>query len=171
MIVDDESDIAKIMARALRMKGLQVVVFTDPVKALEEFKKNNSNDDDHNYDDNNIKDHNFSNNNNNNDRRRNNSSNNNNKKKKTYSLILSDIRMPVLNGYDLVKEMKAIDPKVRAILMSAFEYNVKGLSGYNTTTITSSIGIADSFIEKPVSMAKVQEIVLDTIRRSFPSST
>jgi CheY-like chemotaxis protein len=164
MVVDDEPDIAKVMGKALSMKGLHVEVFTDPVKALEEFKKNNNNNDDNN----NNKDHNFNNNNNNNkDKQR----GNNNKKKKTYSLILSDIRMPVLNGYDLVKEMKAIDPKVRAILMSAFEYNVKGLSGYNTTTITSSIGIADSFIEKPVSMAKVQEIVLDTIRRSFPSFT
>ena len=39
MVVDDEADIAKILGKALHLKGLNVETFTDPVKALEEFKK------------------------------------------------------------------------------------------------------------------------------------
>jgi len=42
---------------------------------------------------------------------------------KTCSLILSDIRMPGINGYELVKEAKEIDKQIKVILMSAFEIN------------------------------------------------
>jgi YesN/AraC family two-component response regulator len=44
---------------------------------------------------------------------------------KTCSLILSDIRMPGMNGYEFVKKAKEIDKQVEVILMSAFEINDK----------------------------------------------
>ena len=34
-------------------------------------------------------------------------------------LVLSDIRMPGINGYEFVMEVKKINPKVKVILMSA----------------------------------------------------
>jgi DNA-binding NtrC family response regulator len=36
-------------------------------------------------------------------------------------LVLSDIRMPQMNGYELANRIKALQPKVKVILMSAFE--------------------------------------------------
>ena len=39
------------------------------------------------------------------------------------SLILSDIRMPGMNGYEFVKKAKEIDKQVKIVLMSAFEIN------------------------------------------------
>ena len=36
-------------------------------------------------------------------------------------LVLSDIRMPQMNGYELANSLKALQPKVKIILMSAFE--------------------------------------------------
>jgi YesN/AraC family two-component response regulator len=39
----------------------------------------------------------------------------------TCSIILSDIRMPGMNGYEFVKKAKEIDKQVKVVLMSAFE--------------------------------------------------
>jgi YesN/AraC family two-component response regulator len=44
---------------------------------------------------------------------------------KDYSLIISDIRMPTMNGLEFVREARKINPKVRVVLMTAFEINDK----------------------------------------------
>jgi DNA-binding NtrC family response regulator len=36
-------------------------------------------------------------------------------------IVISDIRMPGMNGYEFVKQVKKIDPQVKIILMSSFE--------------------------------------------------
>lgn len=38
-----------------------------------------------------------------------------------FGLLILDIRMPVMNGFDLFNKMKAIDSKVPACLITAFE--------------------------------------------------
>jgi CheY-like chemotaxis protein len=38
-----------------------------------------------------------------------------------YSLIVSDIRMPVMNGFEFVRKARKINPKVKILLMTAFE--------------------------------------------------
>ncbi|MFL6398841.1 MAG: response regulator [Nitrososphaeraceae archaeon] len=47
-----------------------------------------------------------------------------------YILVLSDIRMPSMNGYEFVKQVKKINPKVKVILMSAFEIASKSFQIY-----------------------------------------
>ena len=44
---------------------------------------------------------------------------------KDYSLIISDIRMPIMNGFQFVSEARKINPKVKILLMTAFEINDK----------------------------------------------
>jgi CheY-like chemotaxis protein len=44
---------------------------------------------------------------------------------KDYSLIVSDIRMPTMNGFEFVREARKIDPKVKILLMTAFEIDDK----------------------------------------------
>lgn len=39
-----------------------------------------------------------------------------------YALIISDLRMPGLNGLELLKKVKTLNPKVRTILMSAYNF-------------------------------------------------
>jgi CheY-like chemotaxis protein len=38
-------------------------------------------------------------------------------------LVLSDIRMRKLNGYELVKKIKAIRPQTKVVFMTALEFN------------------------------------------------
>jgi DNA-binding NtrC family response regulator len=40
---------------------------------------------------------------------------------KKYYMVLVDIRMPKINGYQLINEIKCIDPSIRTILMSAYD--------------------------------------------------
>jgi YesN/AraC family two-component response regulator len=42
---------------------------------------------------------------------------------KNYSLIISDVRMPTMNGFEFVKKVREIVPSVKVILMSAFDIN------------------------------------------------
>jgi DNA-binding NtrC family response regulator len=42
---------------------------------------------------------------------------------KDYVMVLSDIRMPGINGYELIRKAKEIDKQVKVVLMSAFEIN------------------------------------------------
>jgi CheY-like chemotaxis protein len=44
---------------------------------------------------------------------------------KDYSIIISDIRMPTMNGFEFVREARKIDPKVKILLMTAFEIDDK----------------------------------------------
>lgn len=39
------------------------------------------------------------------------------------SLVLTDIRMPQTNGYELVKKIRNLEAEVRILLISAFEIN------------------------------------------------
>ena len=38
-----------------------------------------------------------------------------------YHIILSDVRMPGMNGFEFVKMLKEINPKVIVLFMSAFD--------------------------------------------------
>jgi YesN/AraC family two-component response regulator len=61
-------------------------------------------------------------------------------------LVLCDIRMPKMNGYELVKKIKILQPKTKVILMSAFEINDLDFSKQ-----LPSVKI-DAFLSKPVSL-------------------
>jgi response regulator RpfG family c-di-GMP phosphodiesterase len=61
-------------------------------------------------------------------------------------LVLSDIRMPQMNGYEFANRIKALQPKVKVILMSSFEIREVEFS-----KLFHSVKI-DSLISKPISM-------------------
>ncbi|MFL6325960.1 MAG: response regulator [Nitrososphaeraceae archaeon] len=46
---------------------------------------------------------------------------------KDHHIVISDIRMPGMNGYELVKQVRKIDPQVKIILMSSFEIDDNNL--------------------------------------------
>lgn len=81
MLLDDEIDIVTLFTLALKDQGFHVDGFTEPLLALEHFRKNFG----------------------------------------KYALVVSDLRMPVMNGCEFVKQIKEIKPQVKVFFISAFE--------------------------------------------------
>lgn len=70
-----------------------------------------------------------------------------------FALVLSDIRMPGMNGFEFIRRIRQINPTIKALLMFAFEFNNNERS--------SALGsiIVDDFVQKPVSPRKLTSIV------------
>jgi len=77
---------------------------------------------------------------------------------KQYSLVISDLRMPEINGYELVKRVKEIKPEVKVFFMTAFEIN-----DIEFRRLLPSV-IIDEFIQKPVTMNQLTTLVKKYIR-------
>jgi DNA-binding NtrC family response regulator len=71
----------------------------------------------------------------------------------SYGLVLADVRMPAMNGFELVKKIKSMHPTIKLLLMSAFEFNDRDLS-----KVLNSIKI-DGYIQKPVSTKQLINII------------
>jgi len=78
--------------------------------------------------------------------------------KENYALVISDLRMPGLNGLELLKKVKTSNPKVRTILMSAYNFEEEELYQQYMKE-----GVIDSTIEKPVTMNKLYQRVRDQL--------
>ena len=67
-----------------------------------------------------------------------------------YRVVITDYRMPEMTGIELLEKMKAINPAVIRILMSAFEVNDQ---------LFQECDCVDKFLQKPISMIKLIEEV------------
>ncbi len=74
--------------------------------------------------------------------------------KQNYALVISDLRMPGLNGLELLKKVKTSNPKVRTILMSAYNFEEEEL--YQSYMIEAVI---NSTIGKPVTINRLYQTV------------
>lgn len=78
--------------------------------------------------------------------------------KKDYALVISDLRMPNLNGLDLLSKIKMINPNVRTILVSAYEVKEdKIFQKYMKD------GTIDLFIEKPIPIDWLRQKVREQV--------
>jgi len=118
LVLDDESDIVRIVERFLQGLGFRVSAFTDPVVALE-YLHSHSND--------------------------------------CCSIVISDIRMPGMNGYEFAKKVKGIKPQGKIILMSAFEINDMDFS-----KVLPDIKI-DAFLQKPFSIRELKSMIIEKV--------
>jgi DNA-binding NtrC family response regulator len=120
-VVDDDFSTTRLFHEALseNIDSVNVVSFTDPVRALEHFTDN----------------------------------------KDDYALVIADLRMPNLNGLELLKKVKTSNRNVRTILMSAynFEEDILFLKYMEE-------GIIDSTIDKPVTMNRLYQRVRDELQ-------
>lgn len=71
-----------------------------------------------------------------------------------YRLILSDYRMPKLNGYELCNKLTGLNPELKVILMSA----------YDTLEYDPSKFM---LIKKPILIAQLLQIVRDILAKKY----
>jgi two-component system, OmpR family, response regulator ChvI len=85
MIVDDELDLSLLLKTLLEENNFKVDWYTDPVLALNKFKRN------------------------------------------FYDLLLLDIKMPKMNGFELYRELKKIEKRIKVCFLTAltelYEYD------------------------------------------------
>ena len=77
-----------------------------------------------------------------------------------YALVISDLKMPALNGLELLKKIKNINPKIRTILMSAYNFEEDP-----TYIEYMKDGVIDSSIEKPVTIQRLCQRVIEELNR------
>ena len=78
--------------------------------------------------------------------------------KNEYVLVISDLRMPNLDGLELVKVIKDLNPLVRTILMTAFATKDDLFQDYARQEIINN------FLLKPVLLADLYEQVTKELR-------
>lgn len=75
-----------------------------------------------------------------------------------YALVISDMRMPLMTGLELLKKVKELNPNVRTMLLSAFDLQDNAdLQKYLND------GVIDSFVEKPITINRLCQKVRDEI--------
>ena len=75
----------------------------------------------------------------------------------SYSLLLSDMRMPGLSGIQLSKKVKEINPNVKVVLMTAFEIRDEEFSKVFPSTQV------DGFLQKPIGIKELTDKILSLI--------
>lgn len=77
---------------------------------------------------------------------------------KAYQVVVSDIRMPAMNGFELSRQIRTLNPDIKIILMTSFEINSNELQ-----TVMPSLQI-DGLIKKPVTLQKFRTIIEKTAK-------
>jgi two-component SAPR family response regulator len=77
-----------------------------------------------------------------------------------YFLVISDIRMPGLNGFEFTEYIHKIKPGIKVILMSAFDIKDDSLLSMKLKYNNNISGM----IQKPISPKKLAKIVAETNR-------
>jgi DNA-binding NtrC family response regulator len=75
------------------------------------------------------------------------------KKIQEYGLILSDYRMPNLNGHELCTKLTQLNPELAVILMSAYDMIECDISKF-------------TIVKKPILMAQLLQIVRNSLARN-----
>jgi DNA-binding response OmpR family regulator len=71
-----------------------------------------------------------------------------------YDLVLSDLRMPGMSGFQFLNKIKLTKPQIKVILMSAFDMT----DDFDFSTYSKSYEI-DGYIQKPISIRKLNGLI------------
>jgi DNA-binding NtrC family response regulator len=84
--------------------------------------------------------------------------------KKNYALVISDLRLPNLNGLELLKKVKQLNPSVRTILTSAYEVDDDQVfQNYMKQ------GIINLFVKKPIGLPELCQEVANQVQDHQPT--
>ena len=70
--------------------------------------------------------------------------------KKSYDLALLDIKMPKMNGYELGKEIRKVDDKVKVCFVTAFD--IQKEDEEDLKDVATSLNQKPAIIRKPISI-------------------
>jgi two-component system response regulator ChvI len=76
--------------------------------------------------------------------------------KENYSLVISGLKMPNLNGLEFLKKIKRLNEKVRTMLISAYDIENDVVFQHYL-----ELGIIDSFIAKRITISRLCQKVRD----------
>jgi two-component system cell cycle sensor histidine kinase/response regulator CckA len=76
-----------------------------------------------------------------------------------YCMVITDIRMPEMNGFEFARSVSRVKPEIKVLLMTAFDNNDDTLLDMNVKYNTNISGI----IQKPVSSAKLTRMIVSQI--------
>jgi two-component system sensor histidine kinase/response regulator len=76
-----------------------------------------------------------------------------------YCLVIVDIRMPEMNGFEFARSVSRVKPEIKILLMTAFDYDDTLV---NMNIKYSNIG---GIIQKPVSSAKLARMTMAQINK------
>ena len=74
----------------------------------------------------------------------------------SYDLLLLDIKMPEMNGFELYEQIKKLDNKVKVCFISAFDVDYTAL-GEQFPSLEKDCLIPKNIIRKPIEVSKLIE--------------
>ncbi|MCI0560721.1 MAG: response regulator [Nitrososphaera sp.] len=77
-------------------------------------------------------------------------------------VLVSDVRMPHMTGFQLIRRVKDLKPDMKVVLMTAFEVNMKEFESVFTSTTV------DNVIRKPFPPSKLAEILKSIYQSESP---
>ena len=80
--------------------------------------------------------------------------------KQHYNLIILDINLPIINGYDLCKEIRKTDSKTPIIMLTAYGTSDNKIAGFDAG--------ADDYVVKPFELRELVARINVFLRRSQP---
>ena len=120
LLVDDEPDVCMVYQIVLEDAGFECIAYTDPVKALQQFRPN------------------------------------------YYDLILLDIKMPVLNGFELCKKIIELDRTVHIVFITASEEYYEKFRSQHLPELGKI-----NYIQKPIGNDELLQIVNTIVSNSL----
>jgi DNA-binding NtrC family response regulator len=78
--------------------------------------------------------------------------------KEDFSMMILDLRLPGMNGIDVLKKVKTLKPNIKSIVITAYPTML-------TQEEASKLGAID-YLVKPVIPDKLEELIRETIRKA-----
>jgi len=113
LLIDDDADILTIFKSSLAQAGMHTYAFTNPMLAVEHFRRNAN----------------------------------------SYDIVVTDIRMPQMNGFQVARAVKQIRPDIKIAFATSLDINKLEFDKIFPSTEV------DVFIPKPVKPSMSKEVV------------